>query len=233
MLPWGTRGAWGVPEQRKEKHMSYNQAKIDILAFMLNGAGEDYFSATEACEATDLSRQLVKYHLDNFVESGALERLQSSTRFVRYIIIDKDSLIRELARISDITPGKRPYPTLFIDLASADLIEGYIDRTKEARALGIPGSLEFRQGTIEELNKAIRMLKAAKKYLINSKTKPSTARKSINTNPKDWRKNYIKKALDLRIGINEEDLKVYLEDVLETWSPEGEVNVPTPRGPQD
>ena len=133
-----------------------NQTKAIMLSALLKQ--EKPFKASRIFQMTGLSRSLVRYHLDQFLSQGYLEK-----NGMYYAILERDKLINLVATESDDDGRiKLAKDTKFLD---AELVNNHVRIVSALRHLKMPYSQEMKQVLIDEIDRTIRQLRIARTYL--------------------------------------------------------------------
>lgn len=146
------------------------EGKAIILGAVLKQ--EKPFKAAKVFALTELSRSLIRYHLDKFVEDGTLEKAG-----MYYSIVDRDALINSLADMSEGPTIQLVSSTLLLG-KDADQLNNTIRAVAVFRILELPYYQEVKNNVIKEIDDTIKQLKNARKY-INAKS--MTQKRALNT----------------------------------------------------
>lgn len=141
--------------------MTMFEGKAIVLAALLKQ--DKPFKAARIYQMTDLSRSLVRYHLDNFVKEGGLEK-----HGMYYAIADRDILIDIITSVSEGPSIQMAEKALLLGKDAAH-INNAIRTSAALRTLGIPYSDEIKKHIVSEIDWAIKQLKNARKY-VNEKS---------------------------------------------------------------
>lgn len=133
-----------------------SDAKTLILATTLSF--HKPFKASHVFQLTELSRELVRYHLTKFTEQGFLEK-----NGLYYSIQNKDGLLNLLHSEPERASINRLRNTGFIQ--NAEKWNEWADMAAAARKLHLPYASEMADGIVDEIEKTIASLKDLRKYV--------------------------------------------------------------------
>lgn len=132
------------------------------------------FKAATITQMSGLSRQLVYIHLNNLCETGYLEKIDKS-----YIIRDREGLLTTLIEESDNPGTSKPEAGGFFSKERIDTWTGQAEMIIASRTLGLPMSLDARQGMVDKIDDSVRVLKHLRKYLTNATKTTGSAQKFL------------------------------------------------------
>jgi hypothetical protein len=175
------------------------EGKTMVIGHILK-IGNRPFKAALVAESCELSRQLVRYHLESFVSNGWVEKRGRG----QYYVLNKEALIESLVDSAESTAMRLPKNTLimpFNDYAKIVRTVVYM------KVLGINNAVDLNIALTREFDDIIRGFKQLKRFLNNSQsdsTKVATKFLSNETSPeKIWAA--LVTALDIEIEMSQEE----------------------------
>ncbi len=186
-------------------------AKLFIIKAILEE--DSLFSMADIMRNTGTSRQLVDHHLGRFTDLAYLSRIKDvNTPNVRFIVVDKESLIREAALSMDDTSKALAKDTLL--WKSAEKLNRVTKLVKQAQAIGTGDHSEFEAAIIKEINETIRVMRNAKKNLQDSRYGRKTSIKAILGPKQEEGFNWIETYIDWRKEFGLTSSRTELEKII-------------------
>jgi hypothetical protein len=195
--------------------MSDATVKLQVLSWLIGSEG--LISIPEGVKKTGASRQLVKHHVDKFVNQGYVELIKNDYNgHVRFMVIDKTKLVMEASVAADNASlgSNKAFNTVTLDKYGPAKLNSLIIVIKQARALGLNNSLELRNALIGDLGKSINSLRNAKRGLTEGNYTTKNTRKNVSKDESSYFQDYCSILVDFRIPHDKTEVERELSQAL-------------------
>ncbi len=132
------------------------------------------FRPPNVVEMTGLDRQLVRYHLNNFVTEGVLDRHDKY-----YSLVDKERLILLMTEISDKVDVSKMNPTMLYNRERTDYLNRVAEYIVCLRVLDPELGGNSRELLAKGIDDTEKELKRLRKFLMNSERSEASAAKKL------------------------------------------------------
>lgn len=160
-----------------------NEGKALVLGTVLKH--ERPFKAAIIGETTGLSRQLVRYHLMQLVNVGALVK-----EGPLYFVADKGIVVDALIDSTSRAEHSKAYSTKFYTETNAQNLNTVLEWVVALRTLENEKAHEFQTTTLTELDATIAVFRNVKKWLTNTVMSPNVARKMVQQRSEELKPIY-------------------------------------------
>lgn len=145
--------------------------KLQVLSAILKVADKP-FRPPHIVDMTGLDRQLVRYHIDRFVEANLIEKIDKF-----YVVKDKEGLLNSLIESSERLETALPKPGGFF--GKVETINNRAEYLVAAKSLNLPMHNEAKDAFLSDIDATMRILKQLRKYITNSTKTVGSAQKFL------------------------------------------------------
>lgn len=201
----------------EEVNYSGNQMVLEAIL-----AIDHSFRAVDIVNSTGMERPLVYYHLKKFLELGYIDKKQ-----MVYLILDREALLRELAKSHKHHVNLKAFPTPIYQEKHIKNLNRLIFLTNVCRALSFEHSLRMKREVNKTIESTIESLNAARLGLNRSQMSKVGGKKALKRD-RHFQEDLFTYCDFLQIEYDKELLSEELTRVLNEEAEEVEEKEPSP-----